>query len=156
MIKKIFYFAYGSNLNLKKMVDLGCTISFLRAAELRDYELVFNKRSYKDPNVGFANIVRSDKKVEGILYEILEEDLLKLDKIEGCPKHYHRRRIEVICDARHYNAITYCATEEWIDENVRPTKKYLDNLMKAKSLLSKDYGDMLDRIYEVCDFESSN
>lgn len=153
---KTFYFAYGSNMNLKKMVDLGCAISFLRAAELRNYELVFNKRSYKDPSVGFANIVGSDKRVEGVLYEILEEDLLKLDKIEGCPKHYHRKMVEVICDNRHVNALTYIATDEWIDESVRPTKKYLDNLMKAKSLLSKDYGDMLDRIYEVCNFDSSN
>jgi len=42
-MKKYYYFAYGSNLSMQRMVDRNVTILSYESATLYDYELKFNK-----------------------------------------------------------------------------------------------------------------
>jgi gamma-glutamylcyclotransferase (GGCT)/AIG2-like uncharacterized protein YtfP len=78
-MKRIFYFAYGSNLlSFRLHARIDDWISKQNFV-LNNYKLVFNV-SY----VGFANIVPSEGDcVEGVLYEINAEQLKELSFHEG-------------------------------------------------------------------------
>ena len=85
----IFYFGYGSNMNINRMnnrckdgnfVDLGKVV-------LNNYEFYFYDRGYA--NVRYSNY----KDVEGVLYRINKECLSKLDIAEGYPDIYQREEV---------------------------------------------------------------
>lgn len=76
-MKKIYYFAYGSNLLQDRLeFRVGQVIS-VRYYELQDYKLVFNCG-------GYANIIPCiGESVEGWLYELTAIQLGLLDRYEG-------------------------------------------------------------------------
>jgi hypothetical protein len=76
----MFYFAYGSNLNKKRMLERGVIIIlFLLSYSINEL------KSIKQGAV--ANISPCENSVvEGVLYDV--ETLVLLDKYEGHPKHY--------------------------------------------------------------------
>ncbi|MDZ7686172.1 MAG: gamma-glutamylcyclotransferase family protein [Gammaproteobacteria bacterium] len=64
-----YYFAYGSNMNPERVEWREMPFVELHGGVLRDYRLVFNKRSAKYPGTASANVVASpDDRVEGALY----------------------------------------------------------------------------------------
>ena len=138
----LFYFAYGSNMSYKRLDDRKINYDIIGTAILLNYKLIFNKKSKKNSEIGFANIINfNGGRVEGILYRISKEDLLKLDVFEGYPEHYRRDYLKVYvldCDSDVY-AITYIANDRWISESAKPTKEYLSCLLEAKDYLSEDY-----------------
>ena len=82
--------------------------------------------------------------MEGILYEIEESDLSRLDKFEGYPFHYRRTRVYVKLDSgEEVEAITYIAQQEMVKDGLRPSKEYLSHLLKGCDLLSKEYHEKL-------------
>lgn len=86
---KIYYFAYGSNMDPCRMIKRSLCSSRREHAILEGWKLVFNKVSRRNQNEDFANIEREEGSiVEGILYEIECSDLEKLDRHEGYPEHY--------------------------------------------------------------------
>ncbi len=108
--------------------------------------MVFNKRADADPErQGYANIVEDPTKiVEGVLYEISEDDFEKLDRYEGYPNHYNRIKIEVILDTgEKVVAETYIAQKEKTGSNLLPTREYLERLLSAKPFLSPEYYERL-------------
>ena len=140
-----YYFAYGSNMNTSRMKERGVNIINLERGVLNDYKLVFNKKSFKDNTIGFANIEESkNNQVEGIIYTILYADIAKLDKFEGFPKHYNR----IIMNINDKNCFVYIANKEWISESVKPTKEYIEHLLKGRDYLSEKYYESLKLIYK--------
>jgi gamma-glutamylcyclotransferase len=131
----MFYFAYGSNLNKKRMLDRGVIVNSIVSASLFNYELKFNKVSKQG---AVANISPcKDSVVEGVLYDV--ENLFLLDKYEGYPKHYTR----VIMRIENVDAWIYIANSEYIKEGLRPDKEYLNHLLEGKEYLSELYYDKL-------------
>ena len=108
----------------------------------------FNKVSSQNPREGYANIVEdAESVVEGILYEIKESDLRRLDKFEGYPSHYRRTMVYVkLDDGEKVEAITYIAQLEKVKSGLRPSKKYLSHFLQGCDLLSKEYCEKLKRI----------
>ena len=139
------YFAYGSNMDGDRLRGRGVSFSRREWAVLEGYRLVFNKRSSRDPKEGFANIVKDEGGlVEGILYEIAEEDIEKLDKYEGYPQHYDRQRVKVkMQSGEAVEAAVYIAKQEMTAEGLKPSRKYLNHLLKGCDLLSKEYCEKL-------------
>ena len=91
------YFAYGSNMNAERMEERGVEFSGRERAILEGWILKFN--TVASQNEGYANIVLDEKGiVEGILYEIQNHDLKKLDKYEEYPDHYKRIKLKVRLD----------------------------------------------------------
>ena len=85
--------------------------------------------------------------MKGILYEIEESDLSKLDKFEGNPSHYRRTRIYVKLDnGEEVEATTYIAQPGKVNSGLKPIKEYLNNLLKGCDLLSKEYCEKLRRM----------
>lgn len=84
------YFAYGTNMNKEQISDRCSYAEPLSCAKYPEHKLIFNSR-------GVATIIPdSNSVVYGVLYEITQECLNKLDSFEGYPKHYDRKEIKVV------------------------------------------------------------
>ena len=132
-----FYFAYGSNMNDKRITERGVNFLSKERGTLKGYKFIINKKSQKNPNIGFANIIRDDNsEVEGIIYEVFQEDILKLDKFEGSPTHY-RREYYIINNKR---CAIYIANDTWTSVNeLEATQEYKKHILEGKTFLSDNY-----------------
>lgn len=145
------YFAYGSNMNPNRMRERNVSFSSRTHAILEGWELTFNKESSRNSKEGYANITRKEGKiVEGVLYEISEPDLKILDNFEGCPDHYERKIVKVKLDnGELVEAYTYIANPKKVKEELKPTRKYLEHLLKARDLLSEKYCKNLEEVETI-------
>jgi gamma-glutamylcyclotransferase (GGCT)/AIG2-like uncharacterized protein YtfP len=140
------YFTYGSNMSVPRIIKRGITPSKGNVGILDGWELKFNKKASAG-DWSFANIVEKEEGVvEGIVFEISEEELNLLDKFEGAPKHYKREKISVLSRGEIIECITYIAQENYIVEGLFPTKEYLGFLIEGSSLLSDEYRKNLSSI----------
>jgi len=131
-----WYFSYGSNLNRKRMDERGIQYNYLVSAKLENYELRFNKVSKKQGAV--ANVIyKEGSVVEGVLYHV--DDITKLDKFEGAPKHYNRIQLKI----GGYDAWVYIAQPQYIQEGLKPKQEYLNHLLEGKEYLSEEYFEKL-------------
>jgi gamma-glutamylcyclotransferase len=112
---------------------------------LKNYSLKFNKVASHSSKKGYANIVpEKNGVVEGVLYDVSDSDLPKLDRYEGHPDHYDRIDAKVQLDnKREVEAVTYIAQSDKVREGLIPSKNYLDHLLAASDVLSKSYLDKL-------------
>ena len=89
----MLYFAYGSNMERAQMKRLCKGSRFVSAARLTDHELVFPRRSDAWGG-GVAGLKPAPGKVvEGILYEVPEEDQKILDLAEDYPRSSIRKPV---------------------------------------------------------------
>jgi len=128
-------------MNPQRMLDRGVNFTKKELGILYGYKMIMNKRSYKNPEMGFANIIPSlDEHVEGILYEVSEKDIFKLDKFEGYPKHYTRRHLIV----NGGDAIVYTANSKWVSiEELKCTEEYKNHILEGKKFVSENYYNMV-------------
>jgi gamma-glutamylcyclotransferase len=140
------YFAYGSNMNPDRMQARGMTFFRAEPATLSDYKLVFNVLGDDGGPHGYANIVpRRHDFVEGILYEISQADLAKLDAIEDVPTTYQRGQVRVSVESRGLiEATTYIGMRT--GSGLFPTKEYLHHLILGSTPLSAGYRNWLGTI----------
>jgi gamma-glutamylcyclotransferase (GGCT)/AIG2-like uncharacterized protein YtfP len=78
----VLYFAYGSNMLASQMNKRCPSARFVCVAVLADHALVFPRKS-KRWGCGVASIEPGDDKVWGVVYQIDELDIGRLDKCEG-------------------------------------------------------------------------
>lgn len=79
----MLYFAYGSNMNFKQMRERCPSARFVCTARLDDFELAFTWYSQSRKS-GVADIVeKKGEQVWGVVYQIDELDLGRLDTCEG-------------------------------------------------------------------------
>ena len=120
----MYYFAYGLNLNRKRMLEC-CPGSQTRfTAELPNYRLIFTgwSRQWRG-GVASIKLSRGDK-VLGAIYEISDIELTRLDRFEGCPDNYNRLKITVYRDTGEpIEAITYINNRQ--SEATKPSPEYL-------------------------------
>jgi gamma-glutamylcyclotransferase (GGCT)/AIG2-like uncharacterized protein YtfP len=135
------YFAYGSNMNEKRMTERGVNYTKKEKGTLKGYRFIVNKKSQKNPSIGFANIVEDiNSEVEGIIYEVNHDDILKLDGFEGYPKHY-KREIKIINDKQ---VVVYIANDNWTTNNeLETTEEYKNHILEGKTFLSEKYYNKL-------------
>jgi len=143
------YFAYGSNCNSAVMKRKGVRFTSRRRAVLRGFRLLFNKKAMRGnlpEDIGFANINEdADATVEGILYEIVDDDLERLDRSERYPDHYDRIDVTVESDAGRHRCCTYRAQPDKIREGLKPSRNYLNHILAAGDFLSRQYHEALDK-----------
>ncbi|MEJ5173377.1 MAG: gamma-glutamylcyclotransferase family protein [Hydrogenothermaceae bacterium] len=104
----MYYFAYGSNMNLKQMERRCPSAKFSKRAYLQGYRFVYDGYSAVR-NGPVANIVEDkDSIVWGVLFEIDEDCRNRLDSYEGYPDCYDRKVIKVKDDeGMEYEALVY-------------------------------------------------
>jgi gamma-glutamylcyclotransferase (GGCT)/AIG2-like uncharacterized protein YtfP len=145
----INYFAYGSNMSLNRMKSRNINFYNEEVGILENYKLVINKKSGKNPTKGFANIIDSENElVEGVLYQINENDLKLLDKFEGYPKHYSRKNVPIkLKNGNIKGAIVYIAAEEWVSKNkLEIDYEYKDFILEGKNFVSDKYYKFLEKL----------
>ena len=135
------YFAYGSNMNPRRMESRGVEVYSMKSAYLNGYELVFNKLSSSTLGEGFANIrTNPESMVEGILYEINPAGISNLDHYEKYPFEYDRSLFEVVhSGSENIMAYAYIAQPGRIATSLKPRRNYLNHLLCAEGYLSTKY-----------------
>jgi len=120
----LYYFAYGTNLNKKTMLECCPDSKPVYIATLPNYKLVFAGWS-RQWRGGTASIMPlRGERVRGAVYEISEECLRRLDRHEGYPQNYDRLKVTVFdADSEPVEAITYVKTGRL--EETAPSKEYL-------------------------------
>ncbi len=126
----MYYFAYGSNLNRKQMLER-CPESKPRfTATLSNYQLVFVGWS-RQWRGGVASIKAfRGGKVLGAVYEVSDRDLRRLDSYEGYPRDTNRLKVTVFDeDGEPVQAITYIKTSQ--SEETKPSPEYLSVIQQG-------------------------
>ena len=78
-----------------------------------------------------ANIVPSRQdEVWGVVYEITEEHLAKLDQFEGCPRYYQRRQVEVLRPGQKETILAWVYYRPGLAAGV-PSRKYLETIING-------------------------
>lgn len=122
----MYYFAYGSNMVIEQMRRLcGRHCSALGKAELPNYEFGLDLR-------GFANIRPSDgEKVCGVLWEVDQEALEALDKFEGVPSVFDRKKVAIVDDqGRNVEAWVYVEPVEQFGGD-HPRMEYFNRVLSG-------------------------
>ena len=124
----IVYFAYGSNM-LPARLKVRCeSARVIGVATAPDHGLEFSKRGYMDHS-GKASLISAGYRgvhTPGVLYEITNEDLVKLDRAEGVGHGYNRHDgfpVVIGATGETVKASTYIATLS--DDRLRPFDWYL-------------------------------
>lgn len=85
--KSMLYFAYGSNMSLTQMAGRCPSSTFKGKGRLAGYRWQINER-------GVGNIIESrDEYVEGVVYEIDQDNRRQLDRNEGVGRGYYKAEI---------------------------------------------------------------
>lgn len=151
MAQQVWYFAYGSNMDITRLYDArlkprGVPVNERRLGRLDGWQLLFNKTWHKFSGGGAANIVRANDAITyGTLNLMPPAGLDILDHYEGVAGgHYERRALSVFdCVAGHdVEAIAYVGINE-LDASLVPPRFYLDHLLAGRDLLPDDYAQWL-------------
>lgn len=155
--EKIYYFAYGSNIDPIVMLERGIRYHERIPGILLGYGLRFNKLARKDSDIGYASIVESLKEnTEGALYIIEEDGLKKLDRYEGYPDHYDKYIGNIqTSKLGSMDAFVYVAQKEKTKKDLFPTKEYLSHILAGKDLFSKTYYEQLKRTKTIEEKENN-
>jgi hypothetical protein len=144
----MWYFEYGKNLNLNILVkSLGYKPNSKKAS-LINYRVSFRKRT-DNSKTGISDIVRKKgEKVKGVIYEITNSDLNKLDFDNGVFKgHYSRNLFKVIVGKNgKKNLVDAFCYEMPIKRNLcTPSKVYLNQMVKGlrEHNIDSDYISLL-------------
>jgi cation transport regulator ChaC len=146
----IWYFAYGSNMDVARLVDVrlkpkGVAMGPRVGGRLVDWRLTFDKARRAPAGAGAGNIVpASGEVVHGTLNAMPVAGLEVLDIYEGVADgHYERRTVPVIRadTGATVEAITYVALRT--GEGLKPTREYLGHLLAGRDLLPRDYVERL-------------
>ena len=121
-----------------------------RVAKLEGYQFAFTKKSNWDSKLsrgsrinGKANISENnDSMVWGVLLDLTESEVEKMDDSEGTESgHYFRKTVEVITDSGIVKAITYVAHDDKLIPNTAPLEWYLNHVLDGAKYhnLPEDY-----------------
>ena len=125
------YAAYGSNLHPLRIQRRVASARLIGTAEVTGIALRFHKRGWRDGS-GKCNLVVCEASVAHIaVYEIADDDMPRLDAIEGAGRGYHREEIVVADFGR---CATYLADPAHIDERLNPFCWYRDLVLAGARL----------------------
>ena len=118
----MLYFAYGMNTNSKFMSPRSKRLGVARLL------------NYSWEMIQFANVYKDvGKSCVGILWEIDDDELLRLDIREGYPTFYDRVVTEVNHNGVSKQAIVYTMTDEYRTDlsDCKPSKGYVDGVIEG-------------------------
>nr|WP_298413495.1 gamma-glutamylcyclotransferase family protein [uncultured Halomonas sp.] len=145
-----YYFAYGSNMNVKRVAARVGRTRRVLSGIMPDHELRFDKAS-RIPGIAHANVAPSiGRQVEGALFELMEPGQIALmDPFEGVPQDYRRERHTIETTQGAIDAWVYRAHPERIQASLKPAREYLEHLLAGKAFLSPDYYEWLLQVEAV-------
>lgn len=127
----MLYFAYGSNMSLRRLRQRTPSAEPIDQVALRGHRLAFHKIG-RDGSAKCDIIVVDDpdSRVHGVLYRIDVHDRAALDAAEGLGRGYEVRNVEVTSAGGEIaNAFTYYATAT--DATLRPYAWYVQHVLRG-------------------------
>jgi cation transport regulator ChaC len=150
-MKKLKYFAYGSNMSSKRMKARVPFAGVIGVGVLRGHRLVFHKVSHDGS--GKCDVIESESDdVMGVLYEINEIEKLALDSVEGLNHGYKEKAINVeLKSGEVVSAVTYFATN--INPGLRPYTWYMRHVLEGarEANLPSEYTSVIEAISAIED-----
>jgi gamma-glutamylcyclotransferase (GGCT)/AIG2-like uncharacterized protein YtfP len=122
-MKKLYYFAYGSNLHPLRLQQRVPSACLLGVGMLRGYRLAFHKRS--SDRSGKCNLIRTRRAKEavyGALYEIHARHKPRLDMVEG--NGYRQVPFTFKLRNKHKTCFAYIARTTHVDDELAPYDWY--------------------------------
>lgn len=117
----MLYIAYGSNLSVDQMAHRCPDASIVGAGVLHDYKLEFRTHANVVPAMG--------EDVPVLVWNISEEDLWNLDRYEGYPVYYIRKKVPVEVDGKTRVGIVYVMTDK--KRRLPPSCRYLATILEG-------------------------
>jgi gamma-glutamylcyclotransferase (GGCT)/AIG2-like uncharacterized protein YtfP len=151
----MLYFAYGSNMSMKRLTAPERVPSARRVctARLPKHQLRFHKRSNDGSAKCDAFYTGDDKDfVMGVLYEVSNFEKKNLDRVEGLNHGYKEKDITLIKDlGGEQEAITYYATD--IDPHLKPYNWYKHHVLTGaqENNLPTEYISIIEKFDAVED-----
>jgi hypothetical protein len=134
----VVYFAYGSNMSTARLRERTPSCKPLGIATLPGHELRFHKRSIDKS--GKCNAFARDNnnsEVIGVLFSFDPAERAKLDKAEGVGSGYEHAMVTVVNEkGRRRKVLTYLATPDYIDDDLKPYSWYKDFVLAG----SREHG----------------
>ena len=140
---KILYFAYGSNMLITRLHSRISSAKLIDIGFLNGYKVLFNKCS-KDGS-GKANLIESPGDVTwGVIYEIDEQDINKLDIFEGG----YCRVIFQICNQENIAVSAFVYLSSDLTNDQRAYESYKKIILKGarENNLPKNYISYLEQL----------
>lgn len=139
------YFAFGSNMDDAQMARRCPGATAVTMATLPDHRLAFRGPS-KNRGGGVASIDPAPgRSVRGLLWNLSEEDVLTLDRMEGAPQWYKRVSLSVTTDEGLMEEVILYRLPRDVLEMV-PTDDYYDQIAAACSHLDLDLSPLQDAL----------
>ena len=147
----MFYFAYGSNMSIKRLTQRIPSVK-LCIGRLSEHRLVFHKRS-KDGSAKCDAYYTGNKNdyVIGALFKIDKSKKKDLDKAEGLGCGYEQKEVEIQTDSGKQKAVLYYATD--IDRNLKPYSWYKTHVVVGakENSLPKEYIALIEAVDSIPD-----
>lgn len=154
--RKVFIFAYGSNLSTQRMRSRACPASPVAVGYVSRHAFVFHKRS--DDGSAKADAAYTDSlkdRVWGAVYSLHQHQKPLLDQHEFLGIGYDEKTVEVVHENGVLQAWMYVARQDAIDSSLLPYSwyhdliihgacehrlpiRYIDRLREFNSLLDPD------------------
>ncbi len=130
----MWLFAYGTLMDPEKAEKIFKRLPNAKVAYLPGYEVVFNKKGEKGGNPN----LKPGKGVWGVVYEVNEKDLRRLDLVS--PK-YERIAVDVLVDGKPCKAWVYIAKREYTDDGLKPDRSCVERMIRGARFhgLPEDY-----------------
>lgn len=125
-MKKRWYIAYGSNLNLRQMAMRCPTARLAGTGLVENYELQFKGM----PHGAFATIApQKGAAVPVGVWEITARDEKALDVYEGFPHHYFKKNLTVTMEGQEVTAMAYIMNLQ-MNFGI-PTQRYYNTVLEG-------------------------
>ena len=141
------YFAYGSNMNPRRVRQRGLRVRAIERAAIPGLALCFDKSARDHAGRSHANLVAArDARTEGVLYTLCgEEDILRMDGFERAPINYSREAVVVETPRGPRRAWTYFANPAVRRGGLRPDLAYLEHLRSGRPFHTPEHRGVLAR-----------
>ena len=126
------YFAYGSNLNVEQMKRRCPSAEIVCNAKLMDYQIGF-PRTHRNWSGGVASVLEEKHKfVEGVIYKITDEDLVKLDHMENVEGgEYFRLKKEFVNTSDEIVESWIYIAHQMEGAPFHPSNEYIETIIKG-------------------------
>ena len=141
----MYYYAYGSNLSSRYVRRTCPSATFVMKAELPNFRVEFRHYSEKRQG-GISSIIEAPGQlVQGVIYEVAEEELIELDILESVPQGLYSRDSFLVLgeDGLWHRADLYRVVNP--TGPYSPSKEYLEDMIEGAQEhgLAPEYAEKL-------------
>jgi cation transport regulator ChaC len=139
-----YYFAYGSSVKTdsfsKALSKSGFEKSFkvLGIGRLDGYKLAFT-RERRDGTGALDMVISEGDYVLGVVYEVVDEAMVAIDKREGHPNSYVKTGINITLDSEELHVLTYLVVDKKLEEVCPSEDNFKKVLLGMKEKFPKEY-----------------